>query len=274
MAVQAADVAKLRKLTGAGMMDCKKALEETNGDFEQAIDYLREKGQKVASKRADREASEGVVIAKISDDGKYGALIVLNCETDFVAKNKDFVALADNIAQKAVEVQPSDLDALKKIQLAQRTVEDEIAFQTGVIGEKLDLSQFKALVSECVVPYNHPGNQLASIIGFSKAVDQETGKDVAMQVAAMDPVSVSKDNVPEDVIERELKIGREQARQEGKPENMVEKIAQGRLNKFFQESTLLSQAFIKDSKLTVEQYIKSKDKELTVNMFIRHTLSV
>lgn len=273
MAAKAADVAKLRKMTGAGMMDCKKALEETGGDFDKAIDYLREKGQKVASKRADRDAAEGVVIAKVSEDGKYGALIVLNCETDFVAKNNDFIALAENIATKATAEKPADLDALKKVQLAERSIEDEISFQTGVIGEKIDLAVFQTVSAESVVAYIHPGAQLASLVGFNKAIDVDTGKDVAMQVAAMDPVAVSKEQVSEEVVERELKVGREQARQEGKPENIVDKIAQGRLNKFFQESTLLSQSFIKDNKSTVEQYIKSKDNELTVTEFKRQALS-
>lgn len=273
MAIKAADVAKLRKITGAGMMDCKKALGETNGDFDAAIDYLREKGQKVASKRADREASEGVVLTKASDDGKYGALLVLNCETDFVAKNKDFVTLGQSILDKAVAEKTENLEALKALEIDGKSVSDIIAFQTGVIGEKLDLSEFQTIEAEKVIAYIHPGNQLASLVGFNKVVDLAVAKDVAMQVAAMDPVAIDKDSVSDEVIERELKVGREQALQEGKPENIVDKIAQGRLNKFFQESTLLNQAFIKENKKSVKQYLQEADKELTVSAFKRFTLS-
>lgn len=273
--IKASDVAKLRKMTGAGMMDCKQALGETNGDFDQAIDILRKKGQKIASKRADREATEGAVIALTSADNKKGVVITLNCETDFVAKNDDFVAFATGIAQVAVDNMPASLDELKELELNGRKIGDEITNQTGVIGEKIDLSYFEKMEAPFVIAYIHPGNKLATLVGLTKEVaDVQVAKDVAMQVAAMNPVSVSKDDVPQNIIDKELEIGREQALQEGKPENIVDKIALGKLNKFFKENTLLSQDFIKDSKVTVTDYLKQADKELSVSKFYRFSLNV
>ena len=228
--IQAAEVNKLRKATGAGMMDCKKALQESNGDFEAAIDIIRKKGQLVASKRSEREATEGVVLAK--SIGKRGAIIVLNCETDFVAKNENFVKLAEGILMLALDKWPVDLTALKTLPFDGRTVNDKIVDQIGIIGEKIDIGFFGKIQAEEVVPYIHQGNKLATLVGFSKKVNFQIGKDIAMQIAAMAPVAIDKTDVPADIIEKEKEIGREQARLEGKPENMLDKIAEGKLNKF------------------------------------------
>jgi len=273
MAVSAADVSKLRKMTGAGMMDCKNALEESNGNYDQAVEIIRKRGQLVASKRADREAGEGVVIAKATADGNFGAVITLNCETDFVAKNADFVKFAQDILQVAVDKKPADLDALKALTLDGRGIGERVTEQIGIIGEKLDLSYYAKIEAAQVVPYIHPGNRLATLVGLNKAVDIQVGKDVAMQVAAMSPVAVDKGDVSAEMIEKEKEIGREQARNEGKAENMLDKIAEGKLNKFFKESTLLNQDFTKDSTKTVRQYLQAADKDLTVTAFIRYTLN-
>jgi len=273
--IKAADVAKLRKMTGAGMMDCKKALAETDGDFDAAIDLLRKKGQKLASKRADREASEGAVLAKISADNSYGAIIALNCETDFVAKNVDFVKFAQEILQIAIENKPANLDELKSLEINGKTIEDEIINQIGVIGEKLELSYFESISGEFVSSYIHPGNMLASIAAFNQSgFDVQVGKDVVMQIAAMNPVAIDKDDVPEDVIAKEIEIGKEQAIEEGKPADLAEKIARGRLNKFFKDNTLLNQQFVKDNKSSIKDYLVKTNKDLTVTAFKRFTLNV
>lgn len=275
MQIKAADVAKLRKATGAGMMDCKKALQEAEGDFDKAIEIIREKGKAIASKRADREATEGAVLAKVDADAKNGAIIVLNCETDFVAKNDNFIAFAQSILDIAINEKPEDLNALKELKLGDKTIADAVIEQIGVIGEKLDLSHYEKINDQKVVAYIHPGNRLATIVGFNQSdVDLQVAKDVAMQVAAMDPVAIDKDDVSQEVVDEELKIGREKARLEGKPENMLDKIAMGRLGKFFKESTLLNQAFIKDSKKSVKQYLQESNKDLTVTVFKRFTLNV
>ena len=272
--IKAADVAKLRKMTGAGMLDCKNALNETGGDFEQAIDILRKKGQKIASKRAEREATEGVVIAITNEQHSKGALVVLNCETDFVAKNEDFVKFAYSIAEVALKNMPADLDALKALAVDGKNIGEEIINQTGVIGEKIELSFYAKEESQYVMPYIHPGNKLATLVSLNKDnIDIQIAKDVAMQVAAMSPVSVDKNNVPQEIIEKELEIGREIAIQEGKPEAIVDKIAEGKLNKFFKENTLLNQQFIKDNKISVGDYLKQADKALTVNSFVRFALN-
>lgn len=274
MAITAADVSKLRQMTGAGMMDCKKALQEADGDFDKAVEEIRKKGMAVANKRADREATEGVVLSKVTDDAKKGALVVLNCETDFVAKNESFVALAQSILDLGLNQGAKNVAELNELELDGVAVKDVITEQIGVIGEKLELAAFEVIEAEKVVPYIHPGNKLATIVGFNKAgIDDQMGKDVAMQVAAMAPVAVDKDSVPQDVIDKELEIGKEMARNEGKPEAMLDKIAQGRLGKFFKESTLLQQAFVKDNKMSIEQYLKGADKELTVTAFERYSLS-
>ncbi len=272
--VKAADVAKLRKATGAGMMDCKNALVESNGDFEKAIELIRERGKAIANKRADREASEGVVLAKANASGSFGAMVVLNCETDFVAKNNDFIGLAQSILEVAIEKNPANLDALKALEINGRKIGDLVMDQSGITGEKFELSFFDKIEAAKVVPYIHPGNKLATLVGLNKAeVDTQIGKDVAMQVAAMSPVAVDKDFVSEETRKKEFEIGREQARLEGKPENMLDKIAEGKLQKFYKESTLLNQDFVKDSKMTVRQYLQQINKELTVTTFKRVSLN-
>ncbi len=275
MSFTTADVVKLRKATGAGMMDCKNALEDANGDFDRAVEIIREKGKLVAAKRADREATEGVVLTKISADQKAGALVVLNCETDFVAKNENFVAFANKILDVALENNAENLEALKALSFDGRTIDAQVSEQTGVIGEKIELSYYGKVNAETVVGYIHPGNKLATLVGFNKAgVDANVSKDVAMQVAAMAPVAVDKDSVSPEVVEKELAIAKEKFRQEGKPEAMLDKIAQGALNKFFQESTLLNQVYVKDGKITIREFLAQNDKALTVTAFDRYTLNV
>ena len=275
MSFTTADVVKLRKVTGAGMMDCKNALTEADGNFERALEIIRERGKLVASKRVDREASEGVVLAKVSGTNKVGAMIVLNCETDFVAKNENFIAFASSILNIALENDIENLDALKNTQLDGRTIEAQVIEQTGIIGEKLELSYYKKINAESVIAYIHPGNKLATIVGFNKAkVEIQVAKDVAMQVAAMAPIAVDKDSVSAEVIAKELEIAKEKYRQEGKPEAMLDKIAQGALTKFFQEATLLNQAYIKDGKISVKDFLAQNDKELTVTEFDRYSLNV
>jgi len=271
--ITATEVNKLRKTTGAGMMDCKKALQEADGNFEKAIEIIRKKGQAIANKRADRDASEGVVLAKLNSDKTMGAMIVLNCETDFVAKNEDFIGFAQSILDKAVENNPADLELLKQTKLDDKTISDKILEQVGIIGEKLELAYFDKISAAQVVTYIHPGNKLATIVGFNKTTSEQVAKDIAMQVAAMSPVAVDKSDVSEEIIEKEKEIGREQARREGKPENILDKIAEGKLNKFFKESTLLNQEFTKDNKKSIRQYLQENDKELTVTAFLRYSLN-
>jgi elongation factor Ts len=274
-AISAADVAKLRRVTLAGMMDCKKALEESEGNFDKAIEIIRKKGQAVANKRADREASEGVVLAKVSSNGKTGAMIVLNSETDFVAKNADFMALANKILEVALAKNPANLDELKSLPLDGGQVGEKVVEYVGIIGEKLDLSYYEKIEAAHVQAYIHPGNRLATLVGFTKSgIDTQVYKDIAMQIAAMNPVALDKDFVPESVIAQEIEIGKEQARRDGKPEEMLEKIALGKLAKFFKESTLLNQDFVKDNKMTIKQYLQSADKALTVTEFRRCTLNL
>lgn len=273
--IKAADVAKLRNMTGAGMMDCKKALTEAEGDFDTAVDLLRKKGQKVANKRADREASEGVVLGGVSADNKTASIIVLNCETDFVAKNEDFVKFAYSILNVALENKPSSIEELKALKLGGNTIEDEITNQVGVIGEKIDLSYFESINAESTIAYIHQGNKLASIVGFNLAnVDNQVAKDVAMQVASMNPIAVDQDGISQEVIAKEIEIGKELAIQEGKPADMAEKIAMGRLNKFYKESTLLNQQFVKDNKITIKEYLNQASKGLTATAFKRFSLNV
>ncbi|MEN8230695.1 MAG: translation elongation factor Ts [Bacteroidota bacterium] len=269
--IKAADVQKLRKATGAGMMDCKKALQEADGDFDKAVDFIRKKGQAIANKRADREASEGSVQAKV--EGSYGAMISLNCETDFVAKNENFVKFSASILDLAIAEKPADLEALKALPFKGKTVAGVVTEQSGTIGEKLELSYFDSVQAEKVQAYNHFGNNLATLVGFNKAdVEEQVAKDVAMQIAAMSPVAVAESDVPAEVIAKEKEIGREKAIQEGKPENIVDRIAEGMVKKFLKESTLLNQEFTKDSKKTVGQYIKEADKELQVTGFKRFAI--
>jgi elongation factor Ts len=273
--ISAADVAKLRRVTLAGMMDCKKALEEANGNFDKAIEIIRKKGQAVANKRADKEATEGVVLAKSTKDNKTGAMIVLNSETDFVAKNADFLGFANKILDVALAGNPSDLAALKALPFDKANVGDKVTEYVGIIGEKLQVSYYEKIDAAYVQSYIHTGNRLATLVGFTKAgLDAQVYKDVAMQVAAMNPVAVDKGDVPAAVIAQELEIGKEQARRDGKSEDMLDKIAQGKLGKFYKESTLLNQEFIKDNKMTIGQYLKSVDKDLTVTSFKRFTLNL
>jgi elongation factor Ts len=277
MAITASDVNKLRQQTGAGMMDCKNALVEANGDFEAAVDILRKKGQKIAAKRGDNDAKEGVIIAQASTDGKSGVILTLNCETDFVAKNDGYVAMVQSLVDIALDKLPSTVEELKALPYdARLTVEEKITEQVGVVGEKLDLSGYAVINGNFVVAYNHPGNQLATLVGLSSGTAAdivEAGRQVAMQVAAMNPIAIDKDGVDARTIEREIEVGKDLAIQEGKPADMAEKIAMGRLNKFFQENTLLSQAFVRDNKMTVEQFLNSTEKGLSVTDFKRFSLS-
>lgn len=273
--ISSADVARLRKVTMAGMMDCKKALEESNGDFDKAIEIIRKKGQAVANKRADRDATEGVVLSKVNAASKSGAIIVLNSETDFVAKNAEFISLATKILDLALAKAPSNLEELKALPMENSTVGGKVTEFVGIIGEKMELAYYEKIEAAHVQAYIHPGNRLATLVGFSKAgLDNQVYKDIAMQVAAMNPVAVDKDDVPEKVIAQEIEIGKEQARRDGKPEEMLEKIAQGKLTKFYKESTLLNQEYVKDNKMSIRQYLQSVDKQLTVTAFKRYSLSL
>jgi elongation factor Ts len=269
--ISAADVMKLRKITGAGMMDCKVALADANGDFDRAIEIIREKGKAIANKRADRDATEGAVLGKVA--GKKAGIIVLNCETDFVAKNQGFVELTEKMLDLALASSASNLEEALALEMDGRTLAEHVIEQTGVIGEKIQLSYFAKIEAESVIAYIHPGNKLATVVGFNKDVDNQVAKDVAMQAAAMSPVAVDKDDVPAEVVAKELEIAKEKFRQEGKPEAMLDKIAQGALTKFFNDSTLLNQSFVKDGKITVRQYLASQDKELTVTAFLRYALT-
>lgn len=271
MAITAAEVNKLRKATGAGMMDCKKALEEANGDFEAAVDILRKKGQKVSAKRAEREATEGLVIAQTSSDSTKGVVVAINCETDFVAKNEDFRKFAESIANVALEKFPSNLENLLNEKINGQTIAQSIEQQVGKIGEKIDLSSYENVEGDEVVSYNHLGNKIGVLVAFNKKGEriEEAGRDIAMQIAAMNPLALNKDGISQDIIDRELEIAKEQIKAEGKPENMIEKIATGKLNKFFKENTLLEQQFVKDSSQSVKNFLTGVDKDLVVISFKR-----
>ena len=268
--ITASDVKKLRDITGAGMMDCKKALAESNGDTEKAIEFLRKKGQKVSAKRADREAKEGVVRAKISSDGNKGVVVKLSSETDFVAKNDDFINLTERFAEIALCKFPDSIEDLLAAEYKDGvTISEKVAEQVGVIGEKIELAEFQKIEAPMVVSYIHMGNKAAVLVGMNKEGDNfvEVGKNVAMQAAAMKPIALDKDGVDASTIESEIEIGKEQARNEGKPEAMLERIAMGKLNKFYKENTLLNQAYVKDNKVDVRAYVKSVDKELEITDF-------
>ncbi len=272
--ITAAEVNQLRKQTGAGMMDCKKALVESDGDFEKAIDILRKKGQKLASNRADRDANEGVVLAKTSQDNKSAAIIMFNCETDFVAKNQEVIDFTQKLLDHGLASQSKSAEELNESVLDGRTVKEHVTDMIGKTGEKLELSRFAFITGETTFAYIHPGNRVASVAAFNQEIqDEQTGKDLVMQIAAMAPVALDKDSVPADVIEKEIEIGKDIARQEGKPEEMLEKIAMGKLNKFFKESTLLNQDFYKDGKKTVRQMLDEAQKGLTVIDFKRFALA-
>ncbi len=268
--ISAADVNKLRQMTGAGMMDCKKALTEANGDFEAAIDNLRKKGQKVAANRADREAKEGYIAARTNDKATKGYLVSISSETDFVSKNQDFVKFAESVLDIAIKNDAKTIEEIKALPMDGVTVGDKVLDMVGKIGEKIDITRYEVIEAPKVVVYVHPGNKVVSMVGLSSATaPTETGKDVAMQIAAMNPVAIDKDDVDAKTLEREIEIGKEQARAEGKPENMIEKIAMGKLNKFYQENTLLNQSFVKEDKKTIRQYLNDTEKDLTVKVFKR-----
>lgn len=272
--ITAADVAKLRKQTGAGMMDCKKALQESEGDFKKAIEILRKKGAKVAAKRADKDATEGYVIAQTNADNTFGVVVMINCETDFVGKSPEFVAFVKGIADVALENKAESLEAVLKLNVDGITVQEKVNEMTGKTGEKLEFDSYASLTGELVSAYNHLGNKIGTLVSLNKNADgaAEAAHNVAMQVAAMNPVALDKDSVSQEVIDTELEVGKELARKEGKPEAMLDKIAQGRLGKFFKENTLLNQEFIKESKKTVGAYLKETDKDLTVTKFFRFAL--
>jgi elongation factor Ts len=273
MAVTMTDITHLRKMTGAGMMDCKNALNESEGDFDKAIEIIRKKGQAVAAKREDREASEGCVLAAVNGD--FAAIVAVKCETDFVAKGPDFIALTKNILNAALEKKPANADALLATVIDGRPVSEWITDRIGVTGEKMELGAYEYLSASTTVAYIHPGNKLATIVGFNQAgVDNQVAKDVAMQVAAMNPVSVDKETVPAEIVEQEKKIAREKAIEQGKPEAILDRIAEGALTKYFKDYTLLMQDFVKDSKITINDYLKKQDKNLTVTAFKRVNLNV
>ena len=270
--ITAAEVNKLRKSTGAGMMDCKNALVEAEGDFEKAIEILRKKGQKVAAKRADRDSSEGAAIAKVNDANTEGVIISLNCETDFVAKNESFVTLANELADLALSY--DSLDAFMNADYNGLSVSEKLIEQTGVIGEKIEIGGFRKLSAPFVGSYIHAGNKIATLVGLSEVVDNAAvvAKDVAMQAAAMNPVALNEEQVDQATIDKEIEIAKDQLREEGKPEAMLDKIAQGKLKRFFKDNTLVNQDFIKDSKLSVSQYVKTAGANLEVTGFERVAL--
>jgi elongation factor Ts len=272
--ISASEVKQLRDITGAGMMDCKKALSEADGDFEKAIEYLRKKGQKVSAKRADREAKEGVVLALVSQDNSKGVIVKLSSETDFVAKNEDFIKLTEKFGKIALDLFPADIDTLLTAKFEGNiTIADKVAEQVGVIGEKIELAEYQKIEAPLVVSYIHMGNKAAVLVGLNRKDEKfiETGRNVAMQAAAMKPIALDKEDVDATVIEKEIEIGKEQARNEGKPENMLEKIAVGKLQKFYKESTLLNQTYVKDNSMDIRSYVKSTDKDLEVTGF-RHVV--
>lgn len=272
MAITAQEVNKLRQMTGAGMMDCKKALTEAEGDFEKAIDILRKKGQKVSASRADRETKEGVIVTHVSADNTSGILLSLTCETDFVAKNEEFSAFANTLLDLATSNNATSVEQILALPFENITTAEKIIEMTGKIGEKIEISHYEIVSGEAVVPYIHSNGKLGVLVALtstSGADVEEAGRDVAMQIAAMNPVAVDKDGVDATTVEREIEVGKDQARQEGKPEEMLEKIALGKLNKFYKENTLLSQQFVKDNSKTIAQYLDSVSKGMTVAAFKR-----
>ena len=276
MAITAAEVNKLRKMTGAGLMDCKKALQESDGDFDGAIDFLRKKGQKIAAKRADREATEGAVIAKTNDAGNKGVIVYVTSETDFVAKNEDFVAFANELTDLALEKGASNKEEFLSVETSNGlTVQQRLDEQVGKIGEKIEIGDLETVEAEFVVPYIHMGNKAGVLVGLNQAkndANEEAGKNVAMQIAAMKPVALNADAVDAELLEKEREIGKEKAIAEGKPEHIAEKIVEGYVKKFLNDNTLLSQQYVKDSSQSIEQYLQTVSKDLTVTAFERVTL--
>jgi elongation factor Ts len=273
MAVTMADIQHLRKMTGAGMMDCKNALNECGGDYDTAVEIIRKKGQAVAAKREDREASEGCVLA--ATQGDFAAIVAVKCETDFVAKGEEFIGMVRKILNAALEKQPKTTEELTELSVDGRKVHELIIDRVGITGEKMELGAYEFLNAPSTIAYIHPGNKLATIVGFNQAgVENQVAKDVAMQVAAMNPVSVDTNTVPAEIVEREKKIAREKAQEQGKPENILDRIAEGALQKYYKDYTLLAQDFVKDSKITINDYLKKQNKDLTVTGFKRVNLNV
>ena len=270
--ISATDVNKLRKATGAGMMDCKKALVEAEGDFDTAVEVLRKKGQKVAANRADRDSSEGAVIARVNDDATVGVIVSLNCETDFVAKNESYVTLSNQLADVALA--HDSLDSFLAADFNGMSVADKLTEQTGVIGEKIEIGGFERLEGAFIGSYIHAGNKIATLTSLSAIVDgaAEAAKNVAMQAAAMNPIALNEEGVDAATVEKEIEIAKDQLRQEGKPEAMLDNIAKGKLKRFFKDNTLVNQAYIKDGKQSVSDYVKSVDAELTITGFKRLAL--
>lgn len=272
MAVTMADIQNLRKKTGAGMMDCKNALNEAEGDFDKAIEIIRKKGQAFAAKRGDRDASEGCVLAGVNND--FAAIVALKCETDFVAINSDFVSLTKSILDAALANKANSVDTLNNIEVDGRKIIDLVTDKMGITGEKMEIGAYETITAQSVISYIHPGNRLATIVGFNKAnVNEQVAKDIAMQIAAMNPVALKADDVSAEIKERELNLAKEKAREAGKPENLIDKIAEGALTKFYKEFTLLQQDFVKNPKQTIEQYLQASDKDLTVVEFKRVSLN-
>ncbi|MEE3035108.1 MAG: translation elongation factor Ts [Bacteroidota bacterium] len=272
MKISASEVNKLRKSTGSGMMDCKKALEESGGDYEKAIEILRKKGQKVAANRADRESSEGVVLAKVNSDKTSGIIISVNCETDFVARNQDYLKLANDLSDHALSF--DTLENFLSSKFNDMPVSDKLLEQTGIIGEKIELGTFKKLTAPFVGHYIHNGNKIASLIGLSGIIKdaEEISKNISMQVAAMNPIALDEKSVPIDILEKEIEIAKDQLRKEGKPEEMLEKISQGKMKRFFRDNTLINQSYIKDNSLSVSDYLKLSDPDLRITDFKRFSL--
>ena len=264
MKITASEVNKLRKTTGAGMMDCKKALVQAEGDFEKAVENLRKKGQKVAANRADRDSSEGAVLAKVNESNTEGVVVSINCETDFVAKNESYLSMAKELAEIALKHET--LESFLAADYKGMSIADKLTEQTGVIGEKIEIGDFKILKAPFVGSYIHAGNKIATLVGLSAKIDNaaEVAKNVAMQAAAMNPIALNEDGVDASIIEKEIEIAKDQLRQEGKPEEMLDKIAKGKIKRFFKDNTLVNQDFIKDSKVSVGNYVKSAgDAEIT-----------
>ena len=271
MAVSMADITKLRKMTGAGMMDCKNALAEAEGDFDQAMKIIREKGQAVAAKRSDRDAAEGCVLAKVENG--FGVMLALKCETDFVAKNEEFIKLTQDILDAAIANKCATVEEVYALPMGDSTIQQLITDRSGITGEKMELDGYAAVEGPSIAVYNHQNkNFLCTMVVLNKEVDAHVGHEVAMQIAAMNPIAVDENDVPADVLEREKEIAADKARQEGKPENMIERIAMGRISKFYKEVCLLKQEYIQDAKMTIADFLKSQDKDLTVTTFKRYTL--
>ena len=273
MKITASEVNKLRQSTGSGMMDCKKALEESGGDYEKAIEILRKKGQKVASNRADRESSEGVVLAKVNADNTSGVIISLNCETDFVARNQDYLSLANDLSEHALSF--DTLENFLSSTFNNLSVSEKLLEQTGVIGEKIEIGTFKKITAPYVGHYIHNGNKIASVIGLSGIIKDadEISKNISMQVAAMNPIALDENNVPFEIVQKEIEIAKDQLSKESKPEELLEKISQGKMKRFFKDNTLINQSYIKDNSMSVGDYLKLSDPDLKITDFKRFSLT-